>query len=368
MEVDCPRVPNGPARMLVNWSAMPEFDALGPLETIPPQFAAYAVANRLREREEHWPTARLFDQACRCLADWVTADSFFLHVDCFAPHEPWDPPPRFVKAYDPVDKSDGTVDPRGMIHHRDAEFPTMLGKRLAGWYAASVAWADHCFGTLLDALEKTGLVHNTTVIVTSDHGTRMGEFGQYGKRTPLSQVEAHVPLMIRVPGESGGRTDRIAQPQDLFATVCRLAGLELPEGLASYDLLDEPAQPGPRSLAAAGRAPLRPGPDTPLCTIFDGNWSLEMTANPGSCRLRPMGDLTDFAAEKPDRVGEMWSAGLSELARRGMRADWLRWVQSGGRDELPKAAPCDNWPPPRGYRVAYWQNLDSVGEVKIKPR
>ena len=64
-------------------------------------------ANHYRWRQRHWNTerdtfaARTFQDA----ADWIELnhahDKFFLWVDCFDPHEPWDPPQHYVDLYDP---------------------------------------------------------------------------------------------------------------------------------------------------------------------------------------------------------------------------------------------------------------------------
>ena len=81
------------------------------------------------------------------------------------------------------------------------------------------------------------LDENTAILFTSDHGTNVGERGTFGKTWTVHEQEGHVPLLIHVPGRGAGHSDGVAQPQDLFATVLGIAGVEAPADLAGYDLL-----------------------------------------------------------------------------------------------------------------------------------
>jgi arylsulfatase A-like enzyme len=81
---------------------------------------------------------------------------------------------------------------------------------------------------LFDALERRGVLENTVLIVTADHGEQFGEHGDYGHGCSVYQPEIHVPLLIRFPrGVPEGRVVREAVSlRDLPATVLELAGLE----------------------------------------------------------------------------------------------------------------------------------------------
>jgi arylsulfatase A-like enzyme len=93
-------------------------------------------------------------------------------------------------------------------------------------YLACVAFVDDQIGTVLSALEDTGLADNTIVIVTSDHGYMMGEKDYLFKDAPWEQC-AQVPLIIRAPGVStaGGRPAAPVSLIDLYPTLVDLCGL-----------------------------------------------------------------------------------------------------------------------------------------------
>ena len=59
----------------------------------------YLLNQRHRKDKDDYQCARVFNSACAWLADNHTAGPFFLWVDSFDPHEPWDPPPEYADRY-----------------------------------------------------------------------------------------------------------------------------------------------------------------------------------------------------------------------------------------------------------------------------
>ena len=359
-EVDRPWIDDRP-RLPEHWRPDPLFDFV---EADPAQhrtLITYARANRKRQRDEDWNAAKLFLTAAKFLRDNRSRDHFFLWVDCFDPHEPWDVPPEYATLYDRTPGYDGRVDPRAFFVRDVRGVEPAAVDRIRGLYAAKVSWVDRWLGVFLAALEETGLAANTAIVLTADHGTRIGEYDHVGKRAPVREQEAHVPLFVRVPGAGSGRCGAIVQPQDLFATVTAIAGAEAPAELDSHDVLAVArgeAEPR-RRLALSGPAasnwhPLR---GEALFTAFDGEWQLEAGATPGSSRLTRLGTLDDVADEHPDVVERLHVAALDEIERRGLDPALARWLRAGGEGEVPSDARChDFWPSPPGYRP-YFQRL-----------
>ena len=209
------------------------------------------------------------------------------------------------------------------------------------------------------------------MLFTADHGTNVGERGRFGKGFPVREQEAHTPLMLRVPGDRGGRSDAIVQPQDIYATVMGLAGLPVSEGLDSHDVLGLARQGkrGPRSLAlssnsadnwtgaAVGNRDPRPsgtgrlnsGVKT-IFNVFNRKWGLEFAPNPEYCRLSRLGAVQDVAAENPSVVEEMHAAAIEEVQRMGMDPKLVEWVRSEGETEFPSDCKLwDGYPGPAGY-------------------
>ncbi len=100
------------------------------------------------------------------------------------------------------------------------------GRRQVDAYDAAIARTDGYLGDLLDSLQARGALANTLVIVTSDHGTLVGEHGLSGHGNALYHPLLHVPLVVRGPGvPAGGRVTTAVSLRDLAETVRDAAGL-----------------------------------------------------------------------------------------------------------------------------------------------
>jgi len=100
----------------------------------------------------------------------------------------------------------------------------------AGGYLGMIKRLDEAFGRVMDVLISRGLLEDTLVVFTSDHGchfrTRNGEY----KRS-CHDVSARVPCMIHGgPFVGGGRDPRPFQLTDLVPTLCDAAGVDAPAG------------------------------------------------------------------------------------------------------------------------------------------
>jgi hypothetical protein len=168
--------------------------------------------------------------------------------------------------------------------------------------------------------------------------------------------------MLRIPGGGCGRSDAIAQPQDIFATVARLGGCELPAGTDGRDLIEvaRGGAPTSRRVALAGSAVggwRRAGASSPLFSALDGDWCLAVAASPEACRLRRAGCIADVAGEHSDVVQALRSAAIAEIERRGLDPALVRWLREEGRGEFPEGARItDAHPAPAGWHQ-YWNNI-----------
>jgi len=192
--------------------------------------------NAMRVREGDWIPAK----TAMAAIDWLRGNAmnrpFFLYVDFFDPHEPWDPPREYVDAYDADWNGEEVTYPmygpcdyltRGELEHCRA------------MYAGEATLVDAWIGRVLDEVGSLGLYDDTAIIFTSDHGFYLGEHGLIGKSiimgdfygsAPLYEEVAHIPLFVRLPDRlRQGRSTTIgelAQPPDTTATILDLAGLE----------------------------------------------------------------------------------------------------------------------------------------------
>jgi len=200
---------------------------------------------------------RFAPRTARMATNWLEENylhnPFFLWVDFFDPHEPWDPPEYMVRRYD------GDYDGPPMIHpnygNSDAYTAEEL-RNLRAHYCAEAELVDRWIGRVLQKIDDLQLWDNSVVVFTTDHGMSIGEHSRTGKSNltpadgrhwPLYPEIAHLPLMIAAPDLEGGREiDAIVQPPDILPTLLDLVGAEV-----------EPPEPfHGRSFASLLRGPL----------------------------------------------------------------------------------------------------------------
>ncbi|CAA6689476.1 MULTISPECIES: sulfatase [unclassified Lentimonas] len=112
-------------------------------------------------------------------------------------------------------------------------------------YYACVTWADQLVGQALDLLESRGLLDDTLIVLTSDHGFHLGSHEHLLKHTLFNKT-AQVPFIVRLPGQvaAGARTNSMVELIDLYPTFIDWAGLPEPEhpleGKSIVSLFSEP--------------------------------------------------------------------------------------------------------------------------------
>ena len=102
-------------------------------------------------------------------------------------------------------------------------------------YFANVDYLDEILGDMLAVLGKDGLLKNTIIVYTSDHGETVGEHGVWWKNS-WHEASTRVPFIFQTPPQRRGdaQANQINTPvslADLFPTLCGLAGVQQPDGL-----------------------------------------------------------------------------------------------------------------------------------------
>ena len=214
---------------------------------------------------------------------------FFLACGLFAPHLPWFPPQEFYDRF-PVEEIQFDEELVTWLRADKEDLPKMALERFIGndfdtlyaigqsvdagphglraavqAYLASVAYADYCLGQLVDAIDQSPRRDNTVIILWSDHGWHLGDKYRFRKHA-LWEPATHNILLVRDPAipatMKGIHTNEVVGLQDLYPTIVRRAGLEMPPHVWGHDL-----------------APLLKDPDTVwdkpvLMTYGEGNHSL----------------------------------------------------------------------------------------------
>ncbi len=103
-------------------------------------------------------------------------------------------------------------------------------KQLIDGYDAAIAHADHHVGQVLDVLADAGVLDETAIIVSGDHGDSFGEHGQYMDHGIGNEPVHNVPMIVRWPGVPGGtKSDALIYGLDLAPTLCEMLGASVPE-------------------------------------------------------------------------------------------------------------------------------------------
>lgn len=225
-------------------------------------------ANRTKFREEKdYPTQRTFAAACDWLRENRGEDDFFLTVEVFDPHEPFDTPREYLDLYG--DSYDG---PRfDCSTYRAVTEPPEAIEHLKNRYRATLTMADKWFGKLVATMKETGNYDDTLIIVTTDHGHLLGEFGFTGKNYMHGYNQlSNIPLMIRAPGSPliGQRTRELSQNIDVTATILEWHGAKAPAAM-----LGESLAPTLRGESRNARDCLLFGWFGGAVNIFDGRYT-----------------------------------------------------------------------------------------------
>lgn len=259
-----------------------------------------------REKEEDYFPAQTMLRAARWLEE-NRNERFFLYVDTFDPHEPWDPPRWYVDLYDPGYKGEEVIYPR----YGPADYLTKAELRHArALYAGECTLVDTWVGYLLRRAEELGLLDNTAIIFTTDHGYYIGEHNLTGKSLiwpgghafcPLYTEVARIPLMIRLPGQTKQRRVRQAvQPCDIAPTIYELLGVTPPDtvqGQSLVPLMEGKAfRPRPVTITTPSLAH-DPNGGIPT-TIAAGDWALVYYGSPDAPLARHLTAAVDHV-ERP---------------------------------------------------------------------
>ncbi len=203
------------------------------------------------KQTQYWKTekdqrpVRLMHKAVEYLEQVDRNKQFYLWVDSFDPHEPWDPPsmfdPELPCPYDPDYKGKDQFlpimgDVAGIYTEEELHHIRML-------YAENITVCDKYFGELLDAIRRLGFEENTLVMIVSDHGEPLGN-GEHGhgimrKCRPWPYDElVHAPMLLRAPGvKAGQRVSAFTQSVDVAPTVCDWLGIGVHPDMQGKSLL-----------------------------------------------------------------------------------------------------------------------------------
>ncbi len=174
----------------------------------------YGTHNQLEFFFVERPAQKVIEPAVR----WISQQSpgpgkhkWFAWVHLFDPHQPYLPPSPYDKEY-----------------RHDL-------------YSGDMAYVDASLKVLFDFLENNGLMEDTVIVVTGDHGEALGEKGEETHSYFAYNNTILIPLLLyipgTVPGEKGIRIQENVCHADIFPTICHILNLEIPRHLQGESLL-----------------------------------------------------------------------------------------------------------------------------------
>jgi arylsulfatase A-like enzyme len=202
----------------------------------------------------------LADEVVPIALDWLERnaeqDNWFLHVNLWDPHTPYDAPDEFGNPFkdDPppawlteeiLERHKASYGPhsaREPISWDEPEkpptprMPTAIAnlgdyKRWIDGYDVGIRYMDDRIERIFDLLSRKGVMDDLVIIISSDHGENQGELNVYGDHQTADYCTNRIPLIIRWPGMKGGGLvdEALHYNLDLPPTMADLLGQESPK-------------------------------------------------------------------------------------------------------------------------------------------
>ncbi len=326
--------------------------------------------------------------------DWIRRnardDNWFLHINYWDPHTPYRTPEAFGNPFqdDPLPDwlteevrqrswegfgPHSAQEPHGWggetFYQNYPRIPAQLDsmeavRRWIDGYDVGIRYADEHVGRILNALADEGVLDETIIMVSSDHGENQGELNVWGDHQTADHITSRVPLLVRWPGLTDEpRVDRaLHYHYDWAATLIELVGGQVPDNWDG------------RPFTAAFRQGREEG--RPYLVVSQNAWSCQRsvrfddyiclrTYHDGYKQLEPvmLFDLAndpheqhDLAAERPDLVDRAM----------GMLAEWHHEMAATSRHNVdPMMTVLREGGPfhTRGELPAYLERLRATGRA-----
>lgn len=212
------------------------------------------VARPFHLAEKFHPTNWATTKAIEFLERRDPSMPFFLKLSYVRPHSPLDPPDYYFNLYynrlqslpdTSIGKWVNQLGINSTVDHIDAKSGILsnLDQRLllAGYFGL-ITHLDHQINRFLLHLEETGLLHQSIIIFTSDHGDQLGDHHLFRKGYPY-QASIHIPLIVWDPGQcvlandqKQAQVDQIVELRDIMPSLIDFAGGSSPQSLDGHSI------------------------------------------------------------------------------------------------------------------------------------
>ncbi len=314
------------------------------------------------EGEADTLVARVMQKAAEWLHNYSLEAPFYMWIDCFDPHEPWDPPLEYARLYDPdFDSLDGLVPPSFTSQMTEEQIRNTLTA-----YAGEVTLVDRWIGHLLETLHETGHLQDTLIVFTSDHGCMLGEQGEMHKGiSRLRNQCTQLPLLIRHPQGlgAGTRVRGLVQHTDMLPTALALMGIPPHERMLGRNVWPWPLAEG-AAASSASTAPAASSPPAALQTPAARDYVVTAFGPYASYRTTRWNYITVWDPESPEkRPPELYDLHADPEELTNVAADYpevTAELREALQEHLRAQAPLT-----QGH-LGGTADLDVLGELGIK--
>jgi len=177
---------------------------------------------------------------------------FFLTLSFNGPHPPWCPPQVYYDQFIDRDLPKPEIGDWAERHARDARYPLDVNAwrgtlpehivhRARAAYFAYLAFLDAQIGRLVERLQRSGLLDDTLIVFTSDHGEMLGDHHLW-RKTYAYEASARIPLIAVAPGsmnvERNVECDALVGWEDIMPTFLHAAETDQPESVEGHSVLE----------------------------------------------------------------------------------------------------------------------------------
>jgi arylsulfatase len=277
---------------------------------------------------------------------WFRGDPekpFFAYLHYRDVHGPYVPPPP----YDTMFPTTGAGRPLTPGQYRSQPLDIRRPNRYRdldsyiNQYDGEIRYTDDRIAELLDTLKKEGLLDNTVLFITADHGEAFLEHGAWTHGTDVYQELIRVPLLLVLPEDdhAGQRVEVPVQTIDIYPTVLALLGSEIPaalQGKSLFDAIEGRADPH-RPVFSEARVPKnkRPASWGQLVAVRADGWKLIYNRTKRRAALYHLADdpaeQNDLIASEPAKARELVRLLRQFDQENAKRSHWRK-----GQEGLPE--------------------------------
>jgi len=231
-------------------------------------------------------------------------DPFFMWLHYMDVHYPFTPPERFLKELeiDPLSKR-RVAELNGKMQEEPEKLTEDDVDDLLKLYNGEIRFTDHYIGKVLDELEDRGILDETIVVITADHGEAFGEHDRFGHHPYLYDELLRVPLIIHAPGIESRTIDQQVSLLDLGPTLYDLLDIETSDAVqgTSFEPLLRGEEMEEEVAIATGK-----GGETLACRTSE--WKCFWLVEEGRVELYDLqsdpDELHDVSGDHPEIVAE----------------------------------------------------------------